>query len=105
MGISGATQITPTASSTANTPFILTGRLVLRLGGSTASTMFGVFTYMQSNVVGAGGTLATGTPQIFGGTAVTWDNTVIKGLWMGLLAVTSTTNTKVPAGILWGSWN
>jgi hypothetical protein len=104
LGISGATQITPTASSSA-APFLLTGRLVLRSGGASTATMVGVFTYMQSNVVGGGGTLATGTPQIFGGASVTWDNTALKGLWMGLLAVTSTTNTKIPQGILWGSWN
>jgi hypothetical protein len=75
LGISGATQITPTASETAS-PFMLSGR-----------------------------TLTTDTPQIFGGASVTWDNTALKGLWMGLLAVTSTTNTKIPQGILWGSWN
>jgi hypothetical protein len=104
LGISGATQITPTASETA-APFMLQGRLILRTGGASTSTMVGVFTFMQSNVVGGGGTLATGTPQIFGGASVTWDNTALKGLWMGLLAVTSTTNTKIPQGILWGSWN
>lgn len=104
MGATGTTAITPTASSTA-APFMLSGRLVLRAGGSTASTMVGVFHYMQSNVVGGGGTLATGTPNIFGGTSVTWDNTVLKGLWIGWTATTSTTNTKVPQGVLWGSWN
>jgi hypothetical protein len=104
LGISGATQITPTASETAS-PFMLSGRLILRASGATTSTMVGVFTFMQSAVTGGGGTLTTGTPQIFGGASVTWDNTALKGLWMGLLAVTSTTNTKIPQGILWGSWN
>lgn len=104
LGISGATQITPTASETAS-PFMLSGRLILRSAGASTSTMVGVFTFMQSSVVGGGGTLTTGTPQIFGGASVTWDNTALKGLWMGLLAVTSTTNTKIPQGILWGSWN
>jgi hypothetical protein len=104
LGASGATQITPTASETA-APFLLTGRLILRSGGASTATMVGVFTYMQSAVTGGGGTLTTGTPQIFGGASVTWDNTALKGLWMGLVAVTSTTNTKIPQGILWGSWN
>jgi hypothetical protein len=104
LGISGATQMTPTASETAS-PFLLQGRMVLRTGGASTATMVGVFTFMQSNVVGGGGTLMTGTPQIYGGVSVTWDNTALKGLWMGLLAVTSTTNTKIPQGILWGSWN
>lgn len=104
MGATGTTALTPTASETA-APFLLTGRLVLRSGGATGATMVGVFLFMQSNVVGGGGTLMTGTPNIFGGTSVTWDNTALKGLWMGLTATTSTTNTKIPQGILWGSWN
>jgi hypothetical protein len=104
LGISGATQITPTASETAS-PFLLSGKVILRTSGLSTSTMVGVFTFMQSAVTGGGGSLTTGTPQIFGGASVTWDNTALKGLWMGLLAVTSTTNTKIPQGILWGSWN
>jgi hypothetical protein len=100
LGISSA--LTPTASETAVVWKIM-GDVVLRGGSTTTTTVTGVFDYDQTT--GTTGNATTITALRFGGTSASVDNTVAQALWMGLLAVTSTTNTMTPRGVIWASWN
>lgn len=101
LGISS--NLTPVASETA-TPWFLRGRMILRGGGTTTSTLSGVFEYNQGSAVSGGSAEQAGL--IFGGTvSSSVDNTTAQALWLGCVAATSTTNTMTPQGVLWGSWN
>lgn len=102
MGISS--NLTPTASETA-VVWRLSGDMVLRSPGSTASTATGFFSYEQTTGTSGNAGPLTGTPLFFGGTSASIDNTTAQALFMGLVAATSTTNTMTPRLIIWASWN
>ena len=97
-------NFTPTASETA-APWYMLGFVVIR-GSGTANTAAGGWFFSHSGTTGAGGpSLATSTGT-FGGISASFDSTGSTcALWIGVTHATSTTNTWVPQGVLWSSFN
>jgi hypothetical protein len=101
--------VAQTASQT-QTPFRINGDMVIQRGGpATSGLVAAMFTYIQGTAVTGGSAIMATLSQIWGTTAgaqsVVTDGTVAAGLWVGGIAITSTTNTYVPQGIIWSSWN
>jgi hypothetical protein len=104
-----STTAAQTASQTA-TPWLLRGDVVLRAGGgATTGLVVAIFNYRQGTAVSAGSAALPAIDQMFGTTtgavSVVTDGSVAAGLWVGAIAVTSTTNTFIPQGVIWASWN
>lgn len=98
-----------TASQT-TTNWRLEGDVILRTGGgATTGAATGQFRYSQATATTAGGPELAAMSQIIGNgstvTAYQSDAALANGLWPGAIAVTSTTNTFVPLGVIWASWN
>jgi hypothetical protein len=107
--LGGSVTTAQTASQT-TTVFRLKGDMVIYRGGpATSGLVVGMFDYMQGTATTGGSTLLPGMSQMFGtgsgGQSVVTDGSVAAGLWIGGIAVTSVTNTFVPQGIIWSSWN
>jgi hypothetical protein len=99
----------PTASET-QTPWRLEGDLIIRAGGgATTGLVVASFGYHQGTATTGGSASLPVLEQLFGTTtgpvSVVTDGSVAAGLWVGGLAVTSTTNTFVTHGVIWASWN
>lgn len=104
-----STTAAQTASQTA-TPWRMEGNvLVRRGGGATTGEVVANFKYEQGTAVSGGSAVLPAMEQIFGTTtgavAVVTDGSVAAGLWMGAIAVTSTTNTFIPQAVIWISYN
>jgi hypothetical protein len=106
----GASVTAAQTASQTTANFRLEGDVILRTGGgATTGTATGQFRYSQSTAVtGAGPELAACSQIIGNGSTVTSyesDAALANGLWIGGIATTSTTNTYIPLGIIWASWN
>jgi hypothetical protein len=104
-----STTAAQTASQTA-TPWILEGNIVIRSGGAaTTGLVSAMFKYSQGTAVSGGSTALPAMEQRFGTTAgptsVVTDGSVAAGIWVGAIAVTSTTNTFITQEVLLASWN
>lgn len=104
-----STTAAQTASQTA-TPWLLRGDVVIQRGGpATSGLVAAVFNYRQGTAVSGGSLSIAAVDQIFGTTtgaqSVVTDGSVAAGLWVGAIAVTSTTNTFIPQSVVWASWN
>jgi hypothetical protein len=104
-----STTAAQTASQTA-TPWIMRGEIVVRAGGgATTGLVVAHFNYKQGTAVSGGSLSLSAMEQVFGTTtgavSVVTDGSVAAGLWMGAIAVTSTTNTFIPQAVIWASWN
>lgn len=105
--------VSTTAAQTASqvtTPWRLDGNMVLRAGGgATTGLVVANWKYEQGTAVNGGSAVLPAMEQMFGTTggavSVVTDGSVAAGLWMGAIAVTSTTNTFVPHGVVWISYN
>lgn len=107
--IGASTTAAQTASQTA-TPWRIEGNvLVRRGGGATSGEVVANFKYEQGTAVSGGSAVLPAMEQIFGTTtgavAVVTDGSVAAGLWVGAIAVTSTTNTFIPQCVMWVSYN
>jgi hypothetical protein len=101
--------VSVTAAQTASettTVWRIEGNVICRIGG-TASTATAVssFKYEQGTATTGGSAVLPAIEQIFGGLVASYDASVDQGLWMGVKAVTSTTNTFVPQAVIWLSYN
>ena len=105
----GASVTAAQTVSQTTTNFRLNGEVLIRRGGAaTNGAAVGSFHYEQSTAATGGGPSMAVMNQIFGSAAevsVETDSALANGLWMGGIAVTSVTNTFVPLGIIWASWN
>jgi hypothetical protein len=104
-----STTAAPTASETA-TPWMLMGRIVVQKGGTaTSGLVVANFKYEQGTAVSGGSAVLPAMEQMFGTTtgavSVVTDGSVAAGLWVGAIAVTSTTNTFKPQSVIWMSYN
>lgn len=104
-----STTAAQTASQTA-TPWRIDGYVVVRVGGgATTGLVVANFKYEQGTAVSGGSAVLPAMEQMFGTTtgavSVVTDGSTAAGLWMGAIAVTSTTNTFIPQGVIWASWN
>jgi hypothetical protein len=83
--------------------------LIRRGGGATTGEVVANFKYEQGTATSGGSAVLPAMEQIFGTTAgatsVVTDGSVAAGLWMGAIAVTSTTNTFIPQCVMWASYN
>lgn len=109
IGLSLTTGAAPTASET-TTPWRMEGDVIVRAGGAaTTGLVVASFEYKQGTAVSGGDKVLAVLNQVFGTTggavSVVTDGSTAAGLWMGGLAVTSTTNTVVTHGVEWISWN
>jgi hypothetical protein len=106
--IGASTTAAQTASQT-TTNWHLQGDVLIRRGGAaTNGAAVGMFMYNQGTATTGGSAILPAISQVFGSTAevaVQTDAALANGLWPGAIAVTSTTNTFVPLGIIWASWN
>jgi hypothetical protein len=107
--IGTSTTAAQTASQTA-TPWRLEGNIVLRAGGgATTGLVVASFKYEQGTATSGGSAVLPAMEQLFGTTtgavSVVTDGSVAAGLWMGAIAVTSTTNTFIPQAVVWVSYN
>jgi hypothetical protein len=104
-----ASVTTAQIASQTTTTFRLEGEVLIRRGGAaTNGAAVGCFRYSQGTATTGGSLEVAALNQIFGSTAevaVQTDAGLANGLWPGAIAVTSTTNTFVPLGIIWASWN
>jgi hypothetical protein len=101
--------VSVTAAQTASettTVWRIEGNIICRIGG-TASTATAVssFKYEQGTATTGGSAVLPAIEQIFGGLVASYDASIAQGLWMGVKAVTSTTNTFVPQAVIWLSYN
>lgn len=99
----------PTASETA-TPWMIMGRIVIQKGGTaTSGLVVANFKYEQGTAVSGGSVVMPAMELMFGTTtgavSVVTDGSVAAGLWIGSIAVTSTTNTFKPQSVIWMSYN
>lgn len=104
-----STTAAQTASQT-QTPWRMEGDVIVRAGGgATTGLVVANFHYRQGTTVTSGSAVLPAINQVFGTTtgavSVVTDPSLAAGLWMGAIAVTSTTNTFVPHGVIWASWN
>lgn len=104
-----STTAAQTASQTA-TPWRIEGTVIVRAGGgATTGLVVANFKYEQGTATSGGSAVLPAMEQIFGTTtgavSVVTDGSVAAGLWMGAIAVTSTTNTFIPQGVVWVSYN
>lgn len=104
-----STTAAQTASQTA-TPWMLMGRVVVRRGGgATTGEVVANFKYEQGTATSGGSAVLPAIEQMFGTTtgavSVVTDGSVAAGLWVGAIAVTSTTNTFIPQSVIWVSYN
>lgn len=107
--IGASTTAAQTASQTA-TPWMLRGDVIIRSGGApTTGLVVATFNYRQGTAVSGGSASLPALDQVFGTTAgpvsVITDGSTAAGLWIGGIAVTSTTNTFITQGVIWSSWN
>ena len=107
--IGASTTAAQTASQTA-TPWKIDGHvLVRRGGGATTGEVVANFKYEQGTAVSGGSAVLPAMEQMFGTTtgavSVVTDGSVAAGLWVGAIAVTSTTNTFIPQCVMWASYN
>lgn len=104
-----STTAAQTASQTA-TPWIMRGDIVVQRGGpATSGLVVAIFNYHQGTAVSGGSASLPAVDQMFGTTtgaqSVVTDGSVAAGLWIGAIAVTSTTNTFITQSVVWSSWN
>jgi hypothetical protein len=104
-----STTAAQTASQTA-TPWRMEGAITIQKGGTaTSGLVVANFKYEQGTAVSGGSAVLPAMEQIFGTTtgavSVVTDGTTAAGLWMGAIAVTSTTNTFIPQSVVWVSYN
>lgn len=105
--------VSTTAAATASetqTPWMIFGDLIIRAGGApTTGLVVAMFNYQQGTATTGGSAILPALDQIFGTTtgavSVVTDGSTAAGLWIGGLAVTSTTNTFITDGVIWSSWN
>lgn len=105
----GASVTAAQTASQTTTNWHLQGDVLIRRGGAaTNGAAVGMFMYNQGTATTGGSAILQAISQVFGATAevaVETDSALANGLWPGAIAVTSTTNTFVPLGIIWASWN
>lgn len=106
----GVSTTAAQTASQATTPFRFEGTIIIRAGGgATTGLVVANFKYEQGTAVNGGSAVLPAMEQIFGTTggavSVVTDGSVAAGLWMGAIAVTSTTNSFIPHGVTWVSYN
>lgn len=102
----GATVTAAQTASQTTTVWRIWGDLIIRIGGgASTATAVGSFRYSQGTATTGGSAVLPAIEQIFGGTVASYDGSTAQGLYMGAVAVTSTTNTYIPQGVIWSSWN